>query len=1049
MMHLKHSLIPLTALALVACGGDEQALKEPTQPGSVTYSYPTDGQEDVSPIADVVLRFSHAITTKDSDLANLIQVSADGESAVDFGITRVDDGHSLVLSTGGQLATGADYTVTFREPLQAEGGRAVPVPNAFGDNGIQFTTRAAAGTGVQSLASLSDTFEVVGTKPSTDGLLKPMDFSTFRLRTSQPIHPDSVTYGQTVSLRDAEGNLVPADVLANGRRLTVDPCTTEQAADCGSPADELNAGEQYTLTVSGLLNQKGESIQTFEQSFRPIETGPTEILFQETVDSDFEQRSILNGQFVNAVRLNSVLQGTAGPSQQTGALYAELAYGPNFPGDNPIPLRIPRNTLLSSTSLDVKIGGVVPLLDEDKGVIEQTGQIGVTMVSDASGYLYPNPYSDSVEAPRHVRLFMDVAMNTEEDQPNSALSQDLLRVQLTGIAKVRDDILQIDAIGIVEPNLLGQEVTDSTIAFQIKADTGAQDTAPPRPKDTSGPTLVSWMPGEEASRQASQRPGDPIILNLNEPLDRDTLGGITLMHSTDGEVNARVRHDGTTLAINAPGGLKHEGEYTLTVPGTVTDLAGNAYAGPQSFMVNLPSLADQSASSPLAVTTYPGFPCTTDDKDIPNDIHGRCTNLDENTTPDDLMPVHPMPTDRPITVVFSQSMDAGSITPDTFTVEKVLSFNGGVAATTEPVPGRLEKNTQRVRFYPDEGWEPGTYYRYTMASESSTSPDCTSAICSTAGQALETNALEGLSKRGGPDMTIYFKGSEANQAVFSRFDDPKKTVFNPLRNVPVQDVNADQTVDCPDDGSAYQNGDAACVEPFTHPANDNGGFSAPQSTRIIESPSNSGNEARVGCNVDNPPATCPELQYIFQTGGLNTEIIGPVDPDDPSAGVEVRLYPTLLTTSSVTVYANAPLLGFQETPTGKQVIRMRYRDEDGDGTRDHFIRGVIKPDDKGEPIFASDVDLYFDAPDLNPEALGIGLDHNVHSVDLPLNLSGRVKFLTDGRTLIEQKNSNEPEITISAGGGLVTFTIQVPEQGAFLQFLSNPIKDLIAPPEGS
>ena len=93
------------------------------------------------------------------------------------------------------------------------------------------------------------------------------------------------------------------------------------------------------------------------------------------------------------------------------------------------------------------------------------------MISDATGYLSPNPYTDDINAPRHVKLFMDVSMNTEEAQPNASLSQDLLGVELSGIAIVEDGVLTIDAIGIVEPELLGQEYTDATIAFRFEAAT--------------------------------------------------------------------------------------------------------------------------------------------------------------------------------------------------------------------------------------------------------------------------------------------------------------------------------------------------------------------------------------------------------------------------------------------------------------------------------------------------------------------------------------------------------------------------------------------------
>ena len=36
-------------------------------------------------------------------------------------------------------------------------------------------------------------------------------------------------------------------------------------------------------------------------------------------------------------------------------------------------------------------------------------------------------------------------------------------------------------------------------------------------------------------------------------------------------------------------------------------------------------------------------------------------------------------------------------------------------AVESSVSGRLEKNNQRIRFFPDEPWEVGGFYRYTMS----------------------------------------------------------------------------------------------------------------------------------------------------------------------------------------------------------------------------------------------------------------------------------------------------------------------------------------------
>ncbi|TBW52235.1 hypothetical protein EZI54_16480 [Marinobacter halodurans] len=1054
------------ALLLAACGGEEQTVSQPQTPGSVIYAYPADGQASISTKADVVLRFSNAIT--DEDVASKIRITADGgSSSVPFSVRKVDGGNSLVLAPDSELAPGTEYTISFAENLNAAGNRSVPTPNATGAAGVQFTTRGGL-SGVAQLANLSADFKVVDTLPDGD-TFKFMDFSTIRLRTSHPIHPESAVYGTTVSLLDGNGELVPATLLVSDNKLTVDPCTVDDPHQCGSADDQLDPDETYTLSINGLMDMKGNSL-TYEKTFTPQETGPTEILYQKIVDSNFSEQSILDGQYVNAVTLNSVLQGTAGPSQQTGALYAELGYAPSFPGDTPVPLRVPKGTILQSTSLNVKINGSVPILNAETGQPQETGTIKVTMLSDAMGYLYPNPYSDDDEAPRHVRLWMDVSMNTEEAQPNASLSQDLLRVELTGIAIVKDGILTIDAIGMVEPNLLGQEYTDSTIAFHIEADTSEQTTAPDRPIDETGPELVSWMPGPEDAipdtRQAMQRPGDPVVLNFDEPLDPDTVAaGVTLYADGTEVSDVRTKLDGTTIAVNPAGGLEHGVDYTLNINGSLTDVSGNG-ATTRTLSFALPDASTPSAS-PLAVTTYPGFPCVTTGVDLNANTHGQCKDkpfIDSGTAEGDVLPVTELPADRPIVVVFSQSMDLDSIRlGDTFKVESVDESGNA----TGEVSGRLEKNNQRIRFYPDQPWADGQAYRYTLVSAED--GDCANVICSVNGAALQTDILEGAlddsgnADIGGEPLVIYFRGSPSIQSVYT-----------PLRNLPARDVNADFDIDSNEPAD------------FPTEAAADGGYKPSSNAAKLKADGNpfiltEEGDSRVGCETTGPE--CPDKKFIYQTGALNTEVIGPVDKDDPSKGVRVLLYPTMLVASSIDVYldgnalADVVLPPDQPQSTGPQMLRMRYADLDGDGNRTDLIPGVIYQTEKG-PKFKTSAELLLDAPDLSLPLSSV-LEHNLFSYNVPLDLEGDITFFNDGRMQIEQRNTNEPKLrvvveienaaldgavdflnclggifsfppnfnecnpdTSSASEGAVVIPLKIPENGVYLNFISNPIKEI-------
>ncbi|MBD3640505.1 MAG: Ig-like domain-containing protein [Marinobacter sp.] len=1032
------ALVP--AILLAACGGEEQTMKADVPSGSVVYSYPADGQAGISPKSDIVIRFSHAITDEEADIRNKILIEGNSGD-VDFTVTKVDGGRSLKLSPASKLATGTEYSISFAEALTAANADPVGTPNAEGPEGIQFSTRAGF-TGIASEDNLAANFTVSEMIPSPEGELQPMDFSSFRLVLTQPIHPEWKKMGGSIRLEDSSGNDLPAKILVDQRRITVDPCLTDEPAQCGTKADELIAGASYTLRISGLpsLTSPGTTLD-FDKSFTVRETGPTVVLFQEVIDSGLlagtePKTSKLNGQIINGVTLNSVLQGTAGPSQQTGGLFAELAYAPAFQADEPLPLRVPRTSVLNSSSLEVKINGTVPIINPVTGEIQQTGNIKVTMLSDASGYLLPNPYTDDLSAPRHVKLFMDVAMNTEEAQPNASLSQNLLGVELSGIALVEDGVLTIDAIGVVEPNLLGQEFTDSTIAFRIEAATdtdSALDAEGLWEPDSTGPTLVSWMPGPDSAipgdRDHMQRPGDPIVLNFDEPLSNESLASGLTLFANNTSVPMDALLDGTTIAINPEGGLKHGISYSLRISPQLTDLAGNP-AAEQTLTFSLPAIRDGSEApftSPIALTTYPGFPCVTESINISNGQHGTCTDSAPDDTVRDEIPVMTMPQDRPIVVKFSQSMDLSTINNQSFIVEKIAdAASPGTVGSEQKVSGRIEKSKQQIRFYPDQAWEVGVTYRYTMRSE--VNGNCSSGliICSEAGLPLQTDLLVDPGDIGGPDMSIFFTGARA-----------VGTVFTPLRNLPIRDTNSNYVIDCATPGGTD------CLEPFDH-IEENGTFlpSANSSKLTIVNGESSQGPARVGCSPDG--ADCPKNKFIYQTYGLDTEVIGPaVNENGETIGVRVLLYPTLLATSSARVIVSANLLLGSDitSDTGTQILRMTY----GEPTEENplgLVEGVIIEGADGSPIFQTQADLTLDAPNLS----GV-TSHDVYSKPLTLQLEGPITFFDDGRMQIEQRNLIAEDITVNAvsfGFVPVEIPLRIPSGGTFLNFISNPIKEIPA-----
>ena len=110
-----------------------------------------------------------------------------------------------------------------------------------------------------------------------------------------------------------------------------------------------------------------------------------------------------------------------------GSLAADLGFVPDFA--DAVPLRVPAGTVLRGAPVDVNILGEIPA-----GI--DTGDLQITLLSDANGYLIPNPFSTEATAPRYALLRMDAAMTAEGTIANAALSQNLLNIQVVGLAIV-------------------------------------------------------------------------------------------------------------------------------------------------------------------------------------------------------------------------------------------------------------------------------------------------------------------------------------------------------------------------------------------------------------------------------------------------------------------------------------------------------------------------------------------------------------------------------------------------------------------------------------
>lgn len=1060
-MKLKALCLATSAALLAACGGEagDKPTYENWQIGDVYYSYPYDGQDGVSPKTPLVLRFSHKVNVDGSNFT-LLECPSEGESCEDTGDNRValtppervGGGKGVVLQPEAPLNMTTHYRLVLND-INTSNGEA-----QFDDGGLDFVTRMSV-DGPLAERMLSPDLTV--SKIIPDGsLLQFMDFSTLRLQFSQQLDASSLVYGDTdgdgsVELEGPDGT-VAATLLVKGNAVTIDP------------QSDLLPGRKYTLKMTDAVRGVGEAALTggFSQSWRARDSQPRATLVQEVVPAsgameapcnvDGVETAKLTGAAINCVPIQSTLLGDKDATLQSGDVHAELAFLPNYPDVSP--LRIARNSLLTGSNIAVKVGGDVPA-----GI--ETGAIKVTFLSDASGYLLPNPYSDSDQAPKQVKLFMDVAMTAENPEANGGLSQTLLHVELNGMALVSDGRMEIDAVGAVEPKVLGQETAFGLLSFHMKS-YADQDNAPPRVADLTAPSFQSMMPqaGDDGVADKA-RPGDPVILNFSEPLDPATLRAGDSLDLLRGGVSQPFdwEMDGATLILRPHTPLTLGQDYQVMVSGSVTDLAGNPLAAVTESFSMVPVVA--GAPAPIALTTYPGFPCVSDNEhwEIEAGNHGFCRG---GKTEDDRNPVPLMPADRSIKVSFSQDIAADSVVFESseacgvgsFRVEKVVldpntgkpqRFDDGSARKyncEKGVPGEVKLSARSLQFTPDQPWEEGAYYRYILMSVNGTGSqlpdDCTSgeAICSVSGKRLQTATLRAPdADMGGPNMQLYFVGTA-----------PAASVFQPLRNLPTADLNGNGHFDSGEPG--YGGGDPGVNT----------------TDLFIESYDGKG-------LLYNPEMLCdegPEGCDIHVVGALNSEVFGSaeyrdldtgevvLDPvtNEPVRAVRIGLYPTMIQASSVTLLVQ--ILGFipSETPTETQFMRMRYNcvawptdaenycgKQNPDGSyvydeveRQGLIPGWIVETETG-PEFRANVDLYLDAPYMH-----ITLDgtHNQHSYPLTMNLSGPVSFLPDGRMVINQVNANAIPVDVVLGvlGASPEINLKIPVGGVKLQYLGEPIK---------
>jgi hypothetical protein len=597
-----------------------------------------------------------------------------------------------------------------------------------------------------------------------------------------------------------------------------------------------------------------------------------------------------------------------------------------------------------------------------------------------------------------------------------------MHVQLVGTAIVEDGKLSIEAVGVIEPDVMGIDTASGLISFKLNGFRNVED-APLQADfaDTEAPFIKSWVPGDD--NQDKLRPGDNLVVYFNEPLLPSSIHSGNIQLKKGGNpIDVNLEADGGSVVIRPVEPLEHGADYVLRLNpdgassqngSGLRDLAGNTFASQVAlpFKLSPTEPGTPTDQSPLALITHPGFPCAKDitDTNVSNGNQGRCTGGKDD---DDLLPIGELETDKPIIVRFSQNMNPETILPgSTLTVERQTDTGqwkelatGEYTLTTEP---------RSLTITPLVPWETGRLYRYTLNANDS-------AIESAAGLPLQTVLLTqgkwdaAHRTEGGTALVNYFTGIEK-----------KNATYLPLRYLPAADANAD--LDYTKGLEAGSQGGEAVANAV--------GLASTGADPLNEGEDSLVTDARIGCKVGPVGTDCPRDKFIYLTAMLDTIVAG--QPDEQGR-VPVEILPSVLATTSSDVWVkiNTALLDAfagigladvgikpdENIPTGPLMMRIRYpRDANGNVEP---LNGFLYTNDQGQFTFELILDVYLDAPYLDPSIGPAYLDHNLRSYPIHdlggdrLTLRGPVTFLQDGRIQIQLLNVEKVPIDVEVEGDI-------------------------------
>ncbi|KXO14065.1 hypothetical protein AKG98_129 [Moritella sp. JT01] len=973
------------------------------------YSFPSNGQGDVAVNTSVLLSFSHPLDSFsaqdfsliDSD-GNVVEVTSvevtEGSFATD---PENKKANGLAFKPKRALKAGEQYSVIYEIGLinEVEGNKELTVERTA-KNSLTFTTRLGKD-------SANFALDKNGFYPTDD--LPFTTFTSLRLRMTNEIDIKTLVVGDTFKFQKVGSTeQVAGDLIAKGRYVTFDPTV------------DLDVDATYELIVSnGVKDKVGNSFAGLEKTFTVLDPGERAFKPMNITLNNGSQESPYSGELINAVTIKSVLIGANDTTYVDSDLITELANLGNFKGSAPLVIR--KGSILNSSNLTVKVGGVFPTGFD-------TGNIRMTNISDATGYLINNTSSDHKYAPKQLHLFMDVAMTTDgynEDgklngKANGGLSQNIMHLELMGTVRTEGPAMIIDAVSEIDLKILGVDDAHAQVSFHMESYTEAETPAPA--VDLLSPVFHSAYPNMNTAHFSL---GDNVTITYNEALDLASLQNLILKDENGISVDTFISQDGASIIIDPTDNLIPLTDYTVT--GVIKDLSGNSTYVMQNFYTPNKEQGtefeehDEIAArytAPMVEGMVPGYSCAFEDTDLGLDFAGRCAG---GKTTDQKLNVFSLAENRDIFIVFSQQMDEASIrlgeTCNTGSFRVEIVEPNGLGHCVGTVPGVLNYENKILTFSPDENWQDqgSNLYRYSLiSSEGATKGgvDCSTGevLCSVQGYPLQTTLLKSDSREdhGGPDMLMPFRAVPAS-----------KLVFNPLM-MPTTDTNRDYRWD--DIKEEVVSGNLAKLSLLK------------TSGALIR--------ATVGCELDQ---TCSDdYAKTYISGFMPTEV---GEYDFENNRIPVKVHAEQLISSNVNV---AAILGFlniglikSEVPTGTMVMRPMYPVVNG---KTEVPTGyIIWNEEENRLNFKIDLDIYMDNPFMS--VLGGVVSHNLHSYPIKAKLQGPLTFLDDGRMNIELMNLDQIELDVvlnlggfNSKGGIAGMTLIIEPGDMSLQQISQPMK---------